>query len=232
MISIPLYFLDGVQFSKGYERVVHGGRGAYVELTKEQILVPLKSKYNIPLPEKIDLQPFYYYYLIPEGRDEKIYWQIKTVKYADYKIGYYYISPDLLMPFKEETKINTKNYFKMKKLFILVMLLLITSCVVLTPRYVFQRTYEAVDSSLVIKDVYNQLNKYGVDSIPLDMWITSYMSMDTNKYVQKTIRYESICTDEYTCKKQKPQKKYTFVYTKFIYPYRTYYEFKVRYLGK
>jgi len=27
MISVPLYFKDGMQFSSGYERVVHGGRG-------------------------------------------------------------------------------------------------------------------------------------------------------------------------------------------------------------
>jgi hypothetical protein len=101
MINVPLYFLDGIQFSVGYKRVVHGGRGAYVELTKDQILVKLKSKFNSVLPEEIDEQPFYYYYLIPEGRTEKIYWQVKTVKYADYKIGYYYISPDLLMSFEE-----------------------------------------------------------------------------------------------------------------------------------
>lgn len=101
MIKDYLYFLDGTQFSIGYERVVHGGRGKYVELTKEQIIVPLKSKFNSVLPDEIDEQPFYYYYLIPDGRIEKIYWQIKTVKYTDYKIGYYYISPDLLMPFDE-----------------------------------------------------------------------------------------------------------------------------------
>lgn len=110
MIFIPLYFLDGIQFSLGYERVVYGGRGNYVELTKEQIIVPLKSKFNKILPEKIDEQPFYYYYLIPEGRNEKIYWQIKTVKYADYKIGYYYISPELLLPF-EEYKSKNINLF-------------------------------------------------------------------------------------------------------------------------
>lgn len=101
MIRIPLLFKDGVPFASGYERVVHGGRGTYVEFLREQILVTLKSKFNTFLPEKIDKQPFYYYYLIPEGRTEKIYWQINTVKYADYKIGYYYISPSLLMPFVE-----------------------------------------------------------------------------------------------------------------------------------
>ena len=101
MIEIPLYFKDGVQFSKGYERVVHGGRGAYVELTKEQILVPLKSHFNQEVPGEISPEPFYYYWLDPEGRTEKIYWQINIVKYADYKPGFYYISPSFLKPFVE-----------------------------------------------------------------------------------------------------------------------------------
>jgi hypothetical protein len=101
MISNPLYFLDGVQFSLGYERIVRGKRGAYVELTKEQILVELKSHFGTKVPDKITSEPFYYHWLEPIGRSEKIYWQINTVKYADYKIGFYYISPDLLMSFEE-----------------------------------------------------------------------------------------------------------------------------------
>lgn len=101
MADIPLYFLDGTQFASGYERVVHGGRGAYVELTKKQILVPLKSHFNQDLPGEISPEPFYYYWLDPEGRKEKIYWQINTVTYADYKVGFYYISPSFLQPFVE-----------------------------------------------------------------------------------------------------------------------------------
>lgn len=106
-----LYFLDGVQFSNDYERVVHGGRGDYVELTKEQIVVELLSKFNKTLPDKVSDEPFYYFWLHPFGRDEKIYWQIKTVKYADYKIGYYYISPDFLQPFEEKNKRKFKSLF-------------------------------------------------------------------------------------------------------------------------
>lgn len=103
MIPVPLYFLDGTPFAKGYERVVHGGRGAYVELTREQILIQLIPRFDGPIPSRIEDANvgFYYYYLIPIGRREKIYWQIKTVKYADYKPGLYYIAPELLMPFEE-----------------------------------------------------------------------------------------------------------------------------------
>ena len=99
MIKRNLYFKDGTLFANGYERVVHGGRGDYVELTKDQIVISLKSKFNRKLPEQITNEDFYYYWLEPEGREEKIYWQCNTVGYADYKIGYYYISPKLLLPF-------------------------------------------------------------------------------------------------------------------------------------
>lgn len=100
MILRKLYFKDNTLFANGYERVVHGGRGDYVELTKEQIVVDLVSHFNQPLPTKIDPnEEYYYYWLEPKDREEKVYWQIKTVSYADYKIGYYYISPEYLKPF-------------------------------------------------------------------------------------------------------------------------------------
>jgi hypothetical protein len=110
MIPIPLFFKDGIQFSSGYERVVHGGRGAYVELTLEEILVKLKSHFGTPIPDKIYPVPFYYHWLEPIDRIEKVYWQANTVNYADYKIGFYYISPSLLLPFKE-INTNTKMLF-------------------------------------------------------------------------------------------------------------------------
>jgi hypothetical protein len=109
MINSNLYFNSGELFSNGYERVVHGERGPYIELNKEQIVCPLKSKfnnnpYNTYTGELITLVPYYYYWLVPEsGTMEKVYLQVKTVKYADYKIGYYYISPTLIKEFKEET---------------------------------------------------------------------------------------------------------------------------------
>ncbi|MFW6247109.1 MAG: hypothetical protein ACOC22_02970 [bacterium] len=102
MIKRKLYFKkDGVLFAHGYERVVHGGRGKYVELTWNQVDVELVSRFNQVLPKEITDETFYYYWLTPKGRDEKIYWQCNLVNYADYKIGYLYISPDLLEKFDE-----------------------------------------------------------------------------------------------------------------------------------
>jgi len=101
----PLYFIDGTLFSSSFERVVHGGRGDYVELNKEQILIQLVPKFQgTIIPDNVSDEPFYYYWLHPFNRDEKIYWQVKTVKYADYKIGYYYITPNSLQPFEENKK--------------------------------------------------------------------------------------------------------------------------------
>jgi hypothetical protein len=94
-----LYFKDGTLFATGYERVVHGAQGDYVELTRSQIVVQLKCKFQQELPENVSNEPFYYYWLHPLNRNEKIYWQCRTVNYADYKIGFYYISPKLLQKF-------------------------------------------------------------------------------------------------------------------------------------
>ena len=111
---MKLYFLDSTEFASDFVRVVHGGRGDYVELTKGQISVELIPRFKgTVLPENVSDEPFYYYWLKPVGREEKVYWQVKTVSYANYKIGYYYISPDYLQPFNEN-KIKYKSLFKKK----------------------------------------------------------------------------------------------------------------------
>lgn len=102
MFKRNLYFKDRVLFANGYERIVYGKRGAYVELTKEQIKVSLKSHFKQEIPEKITTEHFYYYWLEPIDRSEKIYWQCNLVNYADYKINFYYISPKLLIPFENK----------------------------------------------------------------------------------------------------------------------------------
>ena len=110
--KIPLYFLDGVPFASDYERVVHGGRGDYIELIKKQFLIQLEPKFkDTVLPDEVSDEPFYYYWLQPKDRKEKIYWQIKTVKYADYKKGYYYISPEELKLFEEKGVKKYKSLF-------------------------------------------------------------------------------------------------------------------------
>ena len=84
---------SGLVLATGYTRMVIGERGPYLEFTTEQMC---RNHIDIPSEEKHRIGNNIYYYdeyrsLGPER--VKIYFQKKTVKYADYKIGYWYISP-------------------------------------------------------------------------------------------------------------------------------------------
>lgn len=46
MFKQEVYLNDNTLFAKEFNRVVHGGRGDYVEFEKEQILLPLISKFG------------------------------------------------------------------------------------------------------------------------------------------------------------------------------------------
>lgn len=46
MYSQNLYLSDGTLLATGFVRVVHGGRGDYIELIREQFALPLTSKFN------------------------------------------------------------------------------------------------------------------------------------------------------------------------------------------
>lgn len=100
---IPLYFVDGIQFASDYIRIVHGGRGDYVEFRFDHIIIPVTSKFGNQIPIELPTsEDLFYYWLTPVGRNEKIYLQNKEVAYADYKIGLCYIEPSLLKPFIEK----------------------------------------------------------------------------------------------------------------------------------
>jgi len=110
-----LYTKSGTIVSNGYNRIVKGQRGAYVEFTDSQIL--LKS-FHIPknqLYRLTDLRIYYIEMRSTDASNAKLYYQKKTVAYADYKIGMFYVSPnDLYLEDKrcileKITKINEKN---------------------------------------------------------------------------------------------------------------------------
>ena len=49
MIEQEIYLKNGTLFAKGYNRIVHGERGDYVEFEREQIIPKLVSKFgNLP----------------------------------------------------------------------------------------------------------------------------------------------------------------------------------------
>lgn len=104
MLNQKIYLKDGTLFAEGFNRVIHGGRGDYVEFEQNQILLPLLSKFGNDI--KHDDLDIYCWWLYPEGHPEvKVYLQRKTVKYADYIINKYYVSPDLFKDFKDPEKL-------------------------------------------------------------------------------------------------------------------------------
>lgn len=83
---------SGTLIAVGYERVVIGDRGPYIEFAPGRIM---KEGWEIPVDQRWRIHGRCYYV---EGRtsDEanvKMYYQKNTVAYADYKVGMWYISP-------------------------------------------------------------------------------------------------------------------------------------------
>jgi hypothetical protein len=91
--NINLYSKSGILLATGYNRVVIGKRGPYVEFTDSQIC---KEQFEIPEEEKYRLTSgicFYDEYRSVDDCYVKLYFQKRKVSYADYKIRMYYISP-------------------------------------------------------------------------------------------------------------------------------------------
>jgi hypothetical protein len=75
-----------------YQRVVIGQRGPYVEFTKNQIFdkslyIPKNQLYRLSDPK------VYYIEFRTIENDIKVYYQMRSVAYADYLINHFYISP-------------------------------------------------------------------------------------------------------------------------------------------
>jgi len=102
MINTPLYSKTGIGITKGFERIVYGDRGAYYEITEDQIIknrifIPDNTKWRITHKEAYYIE----YRTIVD--DIKVYYQLRTVDYADYKVGFYYISIENIFPLKQTT---------------------------------------------------------------------------------------------------------------------------------
>lgn len=94
-----IFLKDGTQLLTGFNRIVHGDRGDYMEFEHDHLSIKLISLFNNTLSEPTK---YYYYWLYPIGhKDVKIYYQKRTVKYADYKVDKYYISPDYIKDYKD-----------------------------------------------------------------------------------------------------------------------------------
>lgn len=87
------YTKEDLLVAKGYERIVIGGRGPYIEFTESQIVT---ENLLIPNDQQYRLKSDKVYYIEFRSMDEsyvKVYYQLKEVDYADYKVGMLYISP-------------------------------------------------------------------------------------------------------------------------------------------
>lgn len=87
----------GLVVANGYTRVVIGGRGPYIEfydwmMVKDAIYVPQQEQWRVVDPKA----SMWHYYEEYRSRDKayvKCYHQLRTVDYADYRPGMWYISP-------------------------------------------------------------------------------------------------------------------------------------------
>ena len=92
-----IYSKSGTLIATGYNRVVIGDYGAFVEFDKAQAVsqnIKVKAgqeyRYN---DEQYSKNVKYLWLTAKDNSDCKIYFQKKTVDYADYKAEMFYISP-------------------------------------------------------------------------------------------------------------------------------------------
>lgn len=92
-----LYSMNGTLISKGFTRVVIGDYGAFIEYSEQQActdnyIIKPGQEYRIYDP-KYSNNVKYHWYTTKDNSNIKIYYQLKTVSYADYRPNMYYVSP-------------------------------------------------------------------------------------------------------------------------------------------
>ncbi|MDD3040422.1 hypothetical protein [Bacteroides sp.] len=101
--EVNIYSPAGLLLATGYNRIVVGDYGAYLEIPEKNIILP-----NICVKpgQEYRFNPEYkvkYFWMMPRDNSHvKIYFQQRKVDYADYQPGMYYISPG-------EVKISAKT---------------------------------------------------------------------------------------------------------------------------
>lgn len=84
---------------------------------------------------------------------------------------------------------------------------------------VYENKYDVKEEAIV--DIYDKLDYYEIDSIPLNEWMNVIYATDTSLTIQSIIRAEVESKSLYQC-----------VYTSFFNPNDTTYTFLIRYTGK
>lgn len=90
-----LYTLCGAQICSGYDRIVIGDYGAFVEFSQsdfsDSFIIQPGQEYRVN-DTRYSKNVKYIWLTIDDGSHIKIYHQKKCVTYADYKPGKYYVS--------------------------------------------------------------------------------------------------------------------------------------------
>ena len=90
-----LYTLSGSPICSGYDRIVIGDYGAFIEFSQsvfsDSFIIKPGQEYRVD-DERYSKNVKYIWLTINDGSDIKIYFQKKGVTYADYKPGRYYVS--------------------------------------------------------------------------------------------------------------------------------------------
>lgn len=92
-----LHSIDGVLIARGWNRVVIGDYGAFIEIEpdmicKENFIIKPGEEYRI-YDSKYSKNVKYHWYIPKSGYETKLYYQQAGVTYADYKAGKWYVSP-------------------------------------------------------------------------------------------------------------------------------------------
>lgn len=99
----PLFTTQETKVASGYSRVVIGDYGAFLEISPKQIL---STNIKCEIGQEYRFEPRYreqvkYLWLTAIDYSHcKIYQQLRTVSYADYRPGMFYVSPYEVFPTK------------------------------------------------------------------------------------------------------------------------------------
>jgi hypothetical protein len=85
----------GIPVATDSIRTVHGGRGDYLEFSREQMVMDNLNPVIGWCPHHRTTHAYFWEYRTADN--VMVYEQRETVKYADYKIGLFYISPKDVM---------------------------------------------------------------------------------------------------------------------------------------
>lgn len=95
--NTPIYSFDNTIISNGYNRIVVGDYGAFIEFDENQACIEnykIKEGQEYRIEDKKYSKYVKYIWLTAkDNSDVKIYLQKKKVSYADYRPKMYYVSP-------------------------------------------------------------------------------------------------------------------------------------------